>query len=94
MRIYSIGFLMICLMVSNLNAQKVICSAKDKALYTSLSEEVRDAIAKDGPSLDVIGKVFLNTPYVAKTLEIGETEALVVNLQGLDCTLCRKHPCF
>ena len=28
----------------------------------------------------------MKTPYVAKTLEIGDTETLVVNLQGLDCT--------
>ena len=33
-----------------------------------------------------IGKTFLGTPYVAKTLEVGETESLVINLHGLDCT--------
>ncbi|MEO9662251.1 MAG: N-acetylmuramoyl-L-alanine amidase-like domain-containing protein, partial [Maribacter dokdonensis] len=33
-----------------------------------------------------VGKTFMQTPYVAKTLEIGDTETLVVNLQGLDCT--------
>jgi len=39
-----------------------------------------------GKTIVAIGKTFLGTPYVAKTLEIGETETLVVNLEGLDCT--------
>jgi len=39
-----------------------------------------------GNTVVAIGKSFLGTPYVAKTLEIGETEALVINFQGLDCT--------
>lgn len=34
----------------------------------------------------VIGTSFLNTPYVEKTLEIGQDENLVINLMGLDCT--------
>lgn len=33
-----------------------------------------------------IGKNFLGTPYVEKTLEIPGPEQLVINLQGLDCT--------
>ncbi len=37
-------------------------------------------------SIVAIGKSFLATPYVEKTLEIGDTETLVVNLRGLDCT--------
>ncbi|MEM9142981.1 MAG: N-acetylmuramoyl-L-alanine amidase-like domain-containing protein [Bacteroidota bacterium] len=39
-----------------------------------------------GKTLTAIGRTFLGTPYVAKTLEVGDTETLVVNLQGLDCT--------
>lgn len=33
-----------------------------------------------------VGKDFLGTPYVAKTLELGDKEQLVIDLQGLDCT--------
>lgn len=33
-----------------------------------------------------IGAYFLNTPYVGNTLEVGDSEKLVVNLRGLDCT--------
>ncbi|MDB2607158.1 DUF1460 domain-containing protein, partial [Zobellia sp.] len=39
-----------------------------------------------GKTLVAIGTTFMDTPYVAKTLEIGETETLVINLHGLDCT--------
>lgn len=39
-----------------------------------------------GQNLVAIGKTFIGTPYVAKTLEVGDTETLVINLQGLDCT--------
>ncbi|MGB5698589.1 N-acetylmuramoyl-L-alanine amidase-like domain-containing protein, partial [Muriicola sp.] len=36
--------------------------------------------------LVAIGKTFLGTPYVAKTLEVGQEESLVITLEGLDCT--------
>ncbi len=39
-----------------------------------------------GDSLVLVGKSFLDTPYVEKTLEVGDKETLVVNLRGLDCT--------
>ena len=40
----------------------------------------------DPQDLSEIGKHFLGTPYVEKTLEIGTTETVVVNLRGFDCT--------
>ncbi|MEM6345027.1 MAG: N-acetylmuramoyl-L-alanine amidase-like domain-containing protein [Bacteroidota bacterium] len=33
-----------------------------------------------------VGKHFINTPYVEKTLEVTGDEPLVINLMGLDCT--------
>ncbi len=33
-----------------------------------------------------VGKLLLETPYVASTLEIGNDEKLVINLRQLDCT--------
>src|SRR5690606_22578837 len=39
-----------------------------------------------GETMVAVGKTFLGIPYVAKTLEIGDKETLVVNLHGLDCT--------
>ena len=35
---------------------------------------------------DYFGKKVLGLPYVAHTLELGDTEHLIVNLHGLDCT--------
>lgn len=37
-------------------------------------------------SVTEIGKLFIGTPYVEKTLEVGKSESLVINLRGLDCT--------
>lgn len=36
--------------------------------------------------LIALGKLFLGTPYVAKTLELEGGESIVLNLRGLDCT--------
>lgn len=39
-----------------------------------------------GDTIASVGQSFLGTPYVEKTLEVGDTETLVVNFGGLDCT--------
>lgn len=39
-----------------------------------------------GEVMIAVGKGFLGTPYVGKTLEIDASEPLVVELAGLDCT--------
>lgn len=68
-------------------AQQIICSPKDRQAVEDKIIEIDGLFEKDlGETIVSIGKTFLDTPYVAKTLEIGETESLVVNLQGLDCT--------
>src|SRR5690606_19931565 len=68
-------------------AQRISCSPADRTLFDAKWMELRDLQGKDlGDSLVNIGKTFLGTPYVEKTLEIGPTETLVVNLRGLDCT--------
>ncbi len=36
-------------------------------------------------NIDFVAKYLLNTPYVEKTLEVGEQEQLVVNLREMDC---------
>ncbi len=38
-----------------------------------------------GDVMTAIGKTFIGTPYVAHTLEKGDTEKVVVHLSGLDC---------
>lgn len=68
-------------------SQKITCSAQDKQAFEDKIIEMDGLLEKDlGKTMVSVGKTFLGTPYVAKTLEIGETETLVINLQGLDCT--------
>jgi hypothetical protein len=68
-------------------SQQITCSAEDKQAFEDKIIEVDGLLEKDlGKTMVSVGKTFLKTPYVAQTLEIGETETLVINLQGLDCT--------
>lgn len=68
-------------------SQDLICSAEDREAFTlkvKALESIPDQPA--GTLLVSVGKTFLGTPYVSNTLDIGDTEGLVINLQGLDCT--------
>ncbi len=68
-------------------SQQLVCSTQDKiAVETKITQLEALTKANLGETMVAVGKTFLGTPYVAKTLEIGETESLVINLQGLDCT--------
>tara|TARA_R110002012_G_scaffold263456_2_gene446455 strand:- start:111293 stop:112141 length:849 start_codon:yes stop_codon:yes gene_type:complete len=80
-------FLIACLCTSNSFSQHIVCSAQDNATFTNkIKEFVKLPKQPMGNTVVAIGKSFLGTPYVAKTLEIGKTEALVINFRGLDCT--------
>ncbi|MDT7829078.1 DUF1460 domain-containing protein [Pricia sp. S334] len=81
-------FLAIALIVVQTSfSQAITCSPVDRQAVENKLKEI-DVLAKAdfGETLVAIGKTFKGTPYVAKTLEIGDIETLVVNLQGLDCT--------
>ncbi|WP_209400902.1 N-acetylmuramoyl-L-alanine amidase-like domain-containing protein [Pseudozobellia sp. WGM2] len=82
-----IATFLLLLVIQLSSAQQITCSPADKKAVEEKMKEI-DGLLKDdfGKTLITIGKTFLKTPYVAKTLEIGDTETLVVNLQGLDCT--------
>lgn len=68
-------------------AQQITCSPADKQAFENKTIEIDGLLEDDfGKTLVAVGKTFIGTPYVAKTLEVGETETLVINLQGLDCT--------
>ena len=68
-------------------AQKISCSPENKEAVTQKIKEVEGVDnALFGEELVAIGKSFIGTPYVAKTLEVGEEESLVITLEGLDCT--------
>jgi hypothetical protein len=49
-------------------------------------EFTSDANKQLNKLIPALGRWFLNTPYVASTLEIDGEEQLVVNLRGMDCT--------
>ncbi|MEP3208338.1 MAG: N-acetylmuramoyl-L-alanine amidase-like domain-containing protein [Maribacter sp.] len=68
-------------------AQQITCSPADKKAFENKIVEIDGLLERDfGVTLVAVGKTFMGIPYVAKTLEIGEKESLVINLQGLDCT--------
>ncbi|TVZ16313.1 N-acetylmuramoyl-L-alanine amidase-like domain-containing protein [Maribacter sp. MAR_2009_72] len=67
--------------------QQITCSPEDRAAVENKLVEIDELLQGDfGATMVSVGITFMKTPYVAKTLEIGDTETLVVNLQGLDCT--------
>ena len=81
--------IIICFLLSIFNcfSQQITCSTKDRQAFEDKIIEIDGLLELDfGTTIVAIGKTFKGIPYVAKTLEIGEVESLVVNLQGLDCT--------
>ena len=68
-----------------MQAQNIEYSKEDSALVVKL---LREAKTERGTENRVFyfGKKFLGLSYVAHTLELGDTEHLIVNLHGLDCT--------
>lgn len=81
------SILLIINFVQVAHSQQITCSPKDKAAVESKIVEINGMLQGNfGETMVSVGKTFIQTPYVAKTLEIGNTETVVVNLQGLDCT--------
>lgn len=79
--------MLVLLLVQKGNAQNLICSPQDRSTFETKIQAISNFKNQSvGENMVSIGKTFMGTPYVAKTLEIGKTESLVINLQGLDCT--------
>ena len=67
--------------------QNVVCSAEDRLEFDQKIAALGELGTADMSNTVVaVGKSFLGSPYEAKTLEINEEEALVVNLHEFDCT--------
>ena len=80
-------FLIALLWLPQLHGQQITCAPADSLRFENKMDEIRGIHATGlGDSLVFIGKSFLETPYVEKTLEVGDTETLVINFSGLDCT--------
>lgn len=81
-------FFLVFLIVASLGLKaQVSCSPADSSIFTAKMRE----LAKIGTSilgkgLVQVGRSFMGTPYVEKTLEVGKTETLTINFRGLDCT--------
>ncbi|MDT0538838.1 N-acetylmuramoyl-L-alanine amidase-like domain-containing protein [Croceitalea sp. P059] len=74
------------LLVHFVTAQ-IVSSAEDEAIFKTRLLQIQDVETSSfNEHLLEVGKTFLGTPYVEKTLEFGKTEALVINFRGLDCT--------
>ncbi len=67
-------------------AQEPVCSAMDRETFQKRIVQLKTLDEKEGYRIAAIGKTFLGLPYVAKTLEVGDKESLIINLQGMDCT--------
>ena len=68
-----------------MQAQNIEYTQSDSALVVKLLNVARHQRGTENP-IFYFGKKFLGLPYVAHTLELGDTEHLIVNLHGLDCT--------
>ncbi len=69
------------------HSQQITCSRNDRNAFENKTAKIEGLLEDDfGKTLVAVGKTFMGMPYLAKTLEIGETESLVINLHGLDCT--------
>lgn len=86
MKTIFLNLLFLCL-IPHGSAQNLICSPQDREAFNTKIKTISNINTEDiGTTMVAVGKTFIGTPYVAKTLEIGETESLVINFQGLDCT--------
>ena len=80
-------FLALFLLVLVPTKGQMTCTPEDSLLFHSKMKGIDQLDLETGnDQIVAIGKTFLGTPYVEKTLEVGETESLVINLRGLDCT--------
>lgn len=76
--------LMVLMLGVNLFAQHSDSLVFQKFLVFAVKEKLEKKPV--GERVAAVGRFFLNTPYVASTLEAPGPERLQVNLHGLDCT--------
>lgn len=94
MKLAFIIFISFCSLAIFAGEQKEIktplkSTSQDSLIFLQLKEKV---IAQQWDTLPTneliirIGNYFFDTPYIAYTLEGNNTEQLIINLRGLDCT--------
>ncbi len=66
---------------------KISFEPEDRDIFKQIIYELPpEESIEIGQAVAATGKLLLNTPYEAGTLEIENQERLIVNLRGLDCT--------
>jgi hypothetical protein len=66
---------------------ELVLLPRDKEIVEGVLKQLKaDQKLETGLLVIKVGKLFLETPYVANTLEVGGKEKMVINLRGLDCT--------
>lgn len=68
-------------------AQQPAISEDDIAAFDEkIAELQKIELPPGGERIIAVGKTFIGTPYVGKTLEVNDQESLVINLREFDCT--------
>ncbi len=65
---------------------KVFATAEDSLIFNNLIDFLKDKELSTQNRITEIARFFLETPYVASTLELEGDEQLVINLREMDCT--------
>lgn len=65
---------------------KVFATAEDSLIFNNLIDFLKDKNLNTQNRITAIARFFLETPYVASTLDIEGDEQLVINLREMDCT--------
>lgn len=81
-------FLILTFIFTSCNARNTI--SKDKKILNKYSRKINNM---DDKRLINIMSLFINTPYLASTLEINNNEKLVINLRQLDCLTFVENSC-
>lgn len=78
-------FFVVAVMAASGKAGNIVYMKKDSARVVQLLKEAA-SLPKNVNRMVFFGKKFIGVPYVANTLEVGNSEKLVVNLRQMDCT--------
>ena len=68
---------------------QTVCDLESRAKLEATLEKFSNSASSElvaGDLVLAVGKSFLGTPYLEKTLELPGKEQVVINLMGLDCT--------
>ncbi|WP_111613347.1 N-acetylmuramoyl-L-alanine amidase-like domain-containing protein [Algoriphagus yeomjeoni] len=81
--------LVLFLILPFISTAQTVCTLESREKLEEMLSKLEQKDLENRTSNELvieIGKLFLETPYVEKTLELPGSEKLVINLTGLDCT--------